>query len=96
MTDLGVDFDYLYTIKKDLKTVRKEFNTCSSHQESLRDEYGSSLVAGAMEAFTDNWDDHRKELLGKIDKVGKLVETSISNLEKLEKDLADAHKKKKK
>ncbi|MGW4545372.1 hypothetical protein ACWEN4_03220 [Streptomyces violaceorubidus] len=94
MADLGVDFDYLYTIKKDLKTVRKEFNTCSAHQENLRDEYGSSLVAGAMEAFTDNWDDHRKELLGNIEKVGKLVETSISNFEKLEKDLTDANKKK--
>lgn len=96
MTDLGVDYDYLYTIKNDLKTVRREFKGCSAHQEGMRDEYGSPFVAGAMEDFTDNWDDHRKELLGNIEKVGKLVEQSIENFEKLDQELADAHKKKKK
>ncbi|CAL9524184.1 hypothetical protein [Streptomyces sp. enrichment culture] len=96
MTDLGVDYDYLYTIKKDLKTVRNEFTTCSAHQESMKDEYGSDLVSGAMEKFTDNWDDHRKELLENIEKVGSLTEQAIQNFEKLDKELAEVNKKKKK
>ncbi|MEU1016834.1 hypothetical protein [Streptomyces sp. NPDC005898] len=96
MTDLGVDYEYLYTIKKDLGTVRKEFKGCSGHQEDMRNEYGSSYVAGAMDEFTSNWDDHRKELLGNIEKVGKLVEQSIENFEKLDKELAEANKRKKK
>ncbi|MEU5957311.1 hypothetical protein [Streptomyces sp. NPDC047525] len=96
MTDLGVDYDYLYTIKKDLGIVRREFKNCSGHQDDLRDEYGSPFVSGAMEEFTDNWDDHRKEMLGNIEKVGKLVEQAIENFEKLDKELAEANKRKKK
>ncbi|WP_223776109.1 hypothetical protein [Streptomyces sp. 135] len=96
MTDLGVDYDYLYTIKKDLSTVRKEFKGCTGHQEDLKDAYGSPYVSGAMEDFTTNWDDHRKELLDNIEKVGKLVEQSIENFEKLDKELAEANKRKKK
>ncbi|MER5524187.1 hypothetical protein ABT075_06165 [Streptomyces sp. NPDC002677] len=96
MTDLGVDYAYLYTIKRDLKTVRREFKECSSHQEDMRDEYGSELVAGAMEDFSDNWDDHRKELLGNIDQVGKMVEQSIKGFEDLDQDLANVNKPKKK
>lgn len=96
MTDLGVDYDYLYTIKKDLGTVRREFKNCSGHQDDLRDEYGSLFVSGAMEEFTGNWDDHRKEMLGSIEKVGKLVEQAIENFEKLDKELAEANKRKKK
>lgn len=96
MADLGVDYDYLYTIKKDLGTVRREFRNCSGHQDDLRDEYGSPFVSGAMEEFTENWDDHRKEMLGNIEKVGKLVEQAIENFEKLDKELAEANKSKKK
>ncbi|MFE1440906.1 hypothetical protein [Streptomyces sp. NPDC058739] len=96
MTDLGVDYDYLYTIKRDLKTVRNEFKGCSAHQEGMKDEYGSFLVGGAMEEFTDNWDDHRKELLENIEKVGSLVEQSIQAFETLDKELAESTKKKKK
>ncbi|MEU6120664.1 hypothetical protein [Streptomyces sp. NPDC047123] len=95
MTDLGVDYDYLYTIKKDLETVRKEFKGCTGHQEGMREEYGSPFVSGAMDDFTGNWDDHRKELLGSIEKVGKLVEQSIENFKKLDKELAEANKRKK-
>ncbi|QEU92574.1 hypothetical protein [Streptomyces kanamyceticus] len=96
MTDLGVDYDYLYTIKNDLGTVRREFKDCTGHQEDLRDEYGSPYVSGAMGDFTTNWDDHRKELLDNIDKVGKLVEQAIENFEELDKELAEASKGKKK
>ncbi|WP_409059062.1 hypothetical protein [Streptomyces sp. SYP-A7185] len=96
MADLGVDYDYLYTIKKDLGTVRTEFKNCSGHQNDLRDEYGSLFVSGAMEEFTDNWNDHRKEMLGSIEKVGKLVEQAIENFEKLDKELAEANKRKSK
>ncbi|MFD9329431.1 hypothetical protein [Streptomyces sp. NPDC060065] len=96
MADVGVDYDYLYTIKRDLKTVRSEFKDCSAHQDDMRNQYGSLSVSGAMEQFADNWDDHRKELLTSIEKVGKLVEQSIEGFQKLDQDLADANKKKKK
>jgi hypothetical protein len=62
----------------------------------MKDEYGSDLVSGAMEEFTDNWDDHRKELLENIEKVGSLTEQAIQNFEKLDKELAEVNKKKKK
>ncbi|MEV6751776.1 hypothetical protein [Streptomyces sp. NPDC051214] len=94
--DLGVDYDYLYTIKHDLKTVRREFKSCSSHQEDMHDEYGSYFVSSAMDEFTSNWNDHRKELLKNIEGVGKLVEQSIENFEKLDKELAESNKRKKK
>ncbi|MFI8927921.1 hypothetical protein ACIG3E_09635 [Streptomyces sp. NPDC053474] len=94
MADLGVDYTYLYTIKNDLRTVRREFKGCSAHQSDLSNAYGSPDVSGAMEEFTSNWDDHRKELLQSIEKVGKLVERSIESFEKVDQELTKPGKKK--
>jgi hypothetical protein len=74
MSDLIVDDDLLMKSARSLKKIQHEFEDTDSHQRDLKGIWGSGQIAGAMDAFADNWDYHRKQLLDSISTVGTLTE----------------------
>ncbi|WP_405915651.1 hypothetical protein [Streptomyces sp. NBC_00728] len=74
MSDLIVDDDLLMKSARNLKKIQYEFENTDRHQRDLKGIWGSGPIAGAMDAFADNWDYHRKQLLDSIKTVGTLAE----------------------
>jgi hypothetical protein len=95
MSDLKVDFDILQTTEKTLTSLHAEFSDIKAQERVYDSEWGSGDVKDAMHSFTNNWDDHRKNLLDAISNVGKLVSESISAFQKTDGKLADGVTKKK-
>ena len=63
MADLIVDFALLTSIQRSLTVQAGELADVHG-QQSPAAVYGSSAVAGAMDAFAGNWDKHRQALTG--------------------------------
>jgi hypothetical protein len=95
MSDLKVDFNILQTTETTLTRLHAEFSDIKAQERVYDSEWGSGDVKDAMHSFTDNWDDHRKNLLNTISNVGKLVSESISAFQKTDGKLADGVTKKK-
>ncbi|HMG65842.1 MAG TPA: hypothetical protein VK599_23080 [Streptosporangiaceae bacterium] len=95
MSDLMVDFSILQTTEKTLTSLHAEFSDIKAQERVYDSEWGSGDVKDAMHSFTDNWDDHRKNLLNTISNVGKLVSESISAFQQTDGKLADGVTKKK-
>ncbi|HEY4703518.1 MAG TPA: hypothetical protein VIH64_16600 [Streptosporangiaceae bacterium] len=95
MSDLKVDFSILQTTEKTLTSLHAEFSDIKAQERVYDSEWGSGDVKDAMHSFTDNWDDHRKNLLNTISNVGKLVSESISAFQQTDGKLADGVTKKK-
>lgn len=88
MSDLKVDFSILQTTEKTLTSLHAEFSDIKAQERVYDSEWGSGDVKDAMHSFTDNWDDHRKNLLNTISNVGKLVSESISAFQQTDGKLA--------
>ena len=88
MADLKVEFDILQTTEKTLTSLHAEFSDIKAQERVYDSEWGSGDVKDAMHSFTDNWDDHRKNLLNTISNVGKLVSESISAFQQTDGKLA--------
>ncbi|CAL9543130.1 hypothetical protein SUDANB176_04286 [Streptomyces sp. enrichment culture] len=94
--DLTVDYDFLTDCERKLGQLKKTFEDIENRRDDMKEHWGSSAVAGAMEDFVDNWDDYRTRLIESIESVGKLVAGSKKAFEDLDDDLAKANKKKQK
>ncbi|WRZ89522.1 hypothetical protein OHB54_10870 [Streptomyces sp. NBC_01007] len=55
MSDLIVDDDLLMKSARSLKKIQHEFEDTDSHQRDLKGIWGSGQIAGAMDAFADNY-----------------------------------------
>ncbi|WP_445528262.1 hypothetical protein [Streptomyces cyslabdanicus] len=96
MTDLTVDDDLLKKSAKALKKIQYEFEHTEKHQKDLRGIWGSSHITSAMDAFADNWDYRRKQLLGGIKGVGELTEECHKAFKDLDRELEKSTKGKSK
>jgi hypothetical protein len=90
MTDLQVTDEVLADAERQLSKLYGEFRTLSAHRDDLRDVWGSGAVAGAMDAFVDNWSWYRKKLLTRIESVGGLVGTARETFRQTDQRLARA------
>ncbi|MFI9819828.1 hypothetical protein ACIHFC_05020 [Streptomyces sp. NPDC052013] len=94
--DLTVDYDFLADCERKLGQLKRTFEGIENRRDDMKEHWGSSAVAGAMEDFVDNWDDYRTRLIEAIESVGKLVAGSKKAFEDLDDDLAKANKNKQK
>ncbi|MFF4472958.1 WXG100 family type VII secretion target [Streptomyces sp. NPDC001599] len=94
--DLTVDFEFLADCERKLGQLRTTFKDIKNRRDDMKEHWGSGAVAGAMEDFVDNWDDYRTRLIESIESVGTLVAGSKKAFEDLDKQLAEANKKKQK
>lgn len=93
MSDLTVDIELLTASEKQLTTIKGEFEGIGDWKKEVQAVLGADRMVGAMGKFVDNWDRHRKELVGEIDKAGGFVGSCRKNFEKLDKDLAESARK---
>ncbi|MFB6958159.1 hypothetical protein ACFCYB_14190 [Streptomyces sp. NPDC056309] len=96
MSDLIVDDDLLKKSAKALKKIQYEFEHTEKHQKDLRGIWGSSQITSAMDAFADNWDYHRKQLLEALKSVGGLTEECHKAFRDLDYELEKSTKGKSK
>ena len=73
MADLKVDYQLLDSIERSLTSLHSEFQNIKSQTGAYDGAMGSGDVASAMDGFSGNWDDHRKDLLNSIQSLGKMV-----------------------
>ncbi|WP_367044185.1 hypothetical protein [Streptomyces sp. Je 1-332] len=90
MSDLTVDIELLTASEKQLAIIQGEFKGIGDWKKEIQAALGADRMAGAMGKFVDNWDRHRKELVGEIDKVGGFVSSCRKNFEKLDKQLEES------
>ncbi|HEY5836522.1 hypothetical protein [Streptomyces sp.] len=88
MTDLKVTDQVLADAERQLAGLHTEFRGISAHREDLRPVWGSGVVAGAMDAFVDNWAWYRKKLVGRIESVGALVGSARETFRETDRHLA--------
>ncbi|WP_411092910.1 hypothetical protein [Streptomyces sp. 049-1] len=94
--DLTVDYDFLADCERKLGQLKTTFEDIENRRDDMKEHWGAGAIAGAMEDFVDNWDDYRTRLVESIESVGKLVAGSKKSFEGLDKQLAEANKKKQK
>ncbi|MER7802065.1 hypothetical protein [Streptomyces parvulus] len=94
--DLTVDYDFLADCERKLGQLKKTFEDIGHRRDDMKEHWGSGHIAGVMEDFVDNWDDYRTRLIESIESVGGLVAGSKKAFEDLDKQLAEANKKKQK
>ncbi|MFF0586303.1 hypothetical protein ACFYWD_10085 [Streptomyces sp. NPDC003781] len=91
---LVADYMLLESSKKNLNDIKKALKGIEEHRTDIHDIWGHESIAGKMDEFVDNWDNYRRELLGKVEDLGKQVKTARTSFEKLDLDLKNAHEKK--
>jgi hypothetical protein len=88
MTDLRVTDHVLGDAERQLVKLHAEFGGISAHRDGLRPVWGSAEIAGAMDAFVDNWVWYRKKLLSGIESVGGLVASARETFRETDHHLA--------
>jgi hypothetical protein len=88
LSDLKVDYGVLGQTEKTLNTLYSEFKNCEAQGRVYDSEWGSGDVKGAMDGFTDNWNDHRGKLLSSIQSTGQLVSETLSTFQHEDAKLA--------
>lgn len=88
MTDLKVTDGVLADAERQLAKLHAEFRGIGAHRDELRPVWGSGAVAGAMDAFVDNWSWYRKKLLAGIESVGGLVGSARDTFRETDRQLA--------
>ncbi|WP_306335017.1 hypothetical protein [Streptomyces sp. KL118A] len=94
-SDLSVDITLLKSTEKQLHSIKGEFEGIDDWKKELRSVVGEERMVKAMSTFVDNWDRHRKKLVGQIDEIGGWVESTRKTFEKADLDLAKAARNKK-
>jgi hypothetical protein len=89
MTDLRVTDHVLDDAERLLAKLHAEFSGISAHRDDLRPVWGSEAVAGAMDAFVDNWAWYRKKLLTRMETVGGLVGSARETFRATDRHLAN-------
>jgi hypothetical protein len=76
MADLVVDYPLLDQTETSLSGLAREFGDIKSQERSYDGDWGSPRIENAMTDFAGNWDEHRTNLLGKINTLGQHVRES--------------------
>jgi hypothetical protein len=95
MADLKVDYQLLEQTDNSLGSLVGEFQNIQAVQDGYDGALGSGDVAGAMNGFAGNWDYHRKQLVGSMQALQKLVQGAKAGFQKTDNDLTQDLTKKK-
>ncbi|MFF7155543.1 hypothetical protein [Streptomyces sp. NPDC008139] len=88
MADLKVTDQVLADSERLLTKLHFEFKSIKAHRDDLHHIWGSGAVAGAMDAFVNNWAWYRKKLIGGIESVGGLVGAARETFKQTDEHLA--------
>ncbi|QXQ24868.1 hypothetical protein C0Q96_21225 [Streptomyces albidoflavus] len=92
--DLTVDIELLTSSEKRLGGIKHEFESLEEWKSDVRAVLGSDRMSKAMGTFVDNWDRHRKTLIGDIEQMGGYISTTRKAFEKVDRELAEEARKK--
>ena len=73
MADLKVDYQLLASIHGTVNHLASEFESIEDQTSAYQSAFGSGDVSAAMDAFSGNWSDHRKTLLGSMRNLDHMV-----------------------
>ena len=88
MADLKVSYDWLSQTTSNLKAIHNELEHTGEHQSDIKGALGSGDIADAMDDFANNWDNHRRKILDKVQALGDMSEKTMEAFQDLEKKLA--------
>lgn len=88
MSDLEVTEDVLAEAERLLVRLHAEFAGIAAHRDEVRHIWGADQVAGAMDAFVDNWSWYRTKLLAHIESVGGMVSSARETFHRTDQHLA--------
>jgi hypothetical protein len=94
VADLIVDYQLLDETERSLSSLTSEFNNIEAQTGSYDGAMGSGDIAGAMGNFSGNWDYHRKQLVGSMEALGKMVSATKQEFQKADCQLAASLTKK--
>jgi hypothetical protein len=96
MADLKVDYQLLASIHTTMSGLTSEFETIGDEAAAYTSAYGYDGIVSAMSSFSGNWSDHRKQLLGTMQNLDRMVIATSQDFQhtdsKLASDLADSGK----
>lgn len=87
VADLKVDYQLLSSIERRLTSLQGEFQNIQAQTSGYDGAMGSGDVASAMNNFSGNWNDHRKDLLNSIETLGKMVSETIAKFQQTDNKL---------
>ena len=88
MADLKVSYDWLDQTTSNLTAIRNELEHTGDHQKDIKGSLGSGDIAQAMDDFANNWDNHRRKILDKVQALGDMSEKTMQAFTDLENKLA--------
>jgi uncharacterized protein YukE len=77
MADLKVSYDWLSQTTSNLKAIQNELQNTGDHQRDVKGALGSGDIAHAMDDFANNWDNHRRKILDKVQSLGEMSEKTM-------------------
>jgi hypothetical protein len=77
MADLKVSYDWLSQTTSNLKAIQNELKNTGDHQSEIKGALGSGDIAHAMDDFANNWDNHRRKILDKVQALGEMSEKTM-------------------
>jgi hypothetical protein len=86
--DLEVATDNLWELGSQLNQLGDQLKTGDANVSYTADQLAHSLVIGAMNEFTSNWDDNRKHLAGKLVTLGDHARNTAEGFEQADLELA--------
>ena len=90
MADLKVNYDLLDSTERTLSSLVSEFQNIETDTGSYGSAMGSGDVDGAMGNFAGNWDYHRKQLVGSMQSLGKMVSATKKHFRDTDDKLASS------
>jgi uncharacterized protein YukE len=88
VADLTVDYTLLDQTEKSLSSLISEFQNIKAQESGYDGAMGSGDIAGAMDGFAGNWDDHRAKLVGSMQSLGQMVNQTKQTFQKTDTKLA--------
>jgi gas vesicle protein len=77
MADLKVSYDWLSQTASNLKAIENELKNTGDRQSEIKGALGSGDIAHAMDDFANNWDNHRRKILDKVQALGEMSEKTM-------------------
>jgi hypothetical protein len=96
MADLKIDYQLLEQANSSLSSLVGEFDNIQAVQDGYDGALGSGDIAGAINGFAGNWDYHRKQLVGSMQALQKMVQETRQQFRKTDNDLKQGLTTKKK
>jgi hypothetical protein len=87
MTDLKVSYQLLEEAERSLSSLRQEFNSLQAQDQGEAASLGSADIVSAMAGFADNWEFHRRALVGSMEALGAMLQDARQKFQSTDNSL---------